>query len=82
MFSIAYIKNHDMASITALTTLQNGRLPRILGPDLVEELFVSDSPRRFIQDLRKGIDSLGLYQVLSVIIVEKYKCSIKQFIIL
>ncbi|KAL3843283.1 hypothetical protein ACJMK2_021225 [Sinanodonta woodiana] len=52
-----------IGKIFALSILQNGRLPRILGPDLVEELFNSSSPRPFLQDLRKGLDALGLFQL-------------------
>ncbi|KAL3878068.1 hypothetical protein ACJMK2_035701 [Sinanodonta woodiana] len=48
-----------MNLIAALSILQNGRLPRILGPDLVEELFNSSSPRPFLQDMRKGLGALA-----------------------
>ena len=47
----------------ALSTLQNGILPRMLTVELLEELFERDNPRPFMMDLRKGLDSLGIYKV-------------------
>jgi len=49
--------------IAGLSLLQNGKLPRILSADLVEEVFKSENPRSFVKDLRKGFKALGIYQV-------------------
>ena len=43
--------------------LQNGQLPRILeAEDLVE--FFGESPREVFVAIGKGMDSLGMYQVI------------------
>lgn len=46
--------------------IQNGKLPRVLTPELMEELFNSGNPRTFINDLRRGLDALGLYTIRSL----------------
>lgn len=46
--------------------IQNGKLPRVLTPELMEELFNSGNARTFINDLRRGLDALGLYTVRSL----------------
>ena len=58
----------------ALSTLQNGRLPRLMSEDVLQEVFISDSPRPFAQDLRKGLDSLGLIQVSIIYYVPNRLC--------
>ncbi|XP_052269449.1 uncharacterized protein LOC127870915 isoform X4 [Dreissena polymorpha] len=51
--------------ILALSTIQNGRLPRIMSAELVEKVFNQVLPvDKYIQDLRKGLDSLGLVQLV------------------
>ncbi|XP_063397675.1 uncharacterized protein LOC134681988 [Mytilus trossulus] len=52
-----------LGKIMALSLLQNGKLPKVLSADLVEEVFKSDSMRPCVKDLRKGLDSLGIYQL-------------------
>ncbi|XP_052105699.1 uncharacterized protein LOC127738473 [Mytilus californianus] len=53
-----------IGKIFALSILQNGTLPRILTTDLLEELFEKENPREFVKDLRMGLDSLGLFQLV------------------
>ncbi|VDI17898.1 Hypothetical predicted protein, partial [Mytilus galloprovincialis] len=53
-----------IGKIFALSILQNGPLPRIMTTDLIEELFETEEPRQFVKDLRKGLDSLGFYQLV------------------
>ena len=50
------------AHFTALSLLQNGRIP-VFQEDVLREIFVSESPRPAIVHLRKGLDCLGIYQV-------------------
>lgn len=52
-----------VGKIMALSTVQNGKLPRFMSSELVEELFENLSPRKFIKDLKKGLNSLGLYKL-------------------
>ncbi|XP_062606328.1 G2/M phase-specific E3 ubiquitin-protein ligase-like [Saccostrea cucullata] len=59
-----YSNNYEIiGKIFALSILQNGPLPRILSASLVEEVFNNSSPRSFVQDLRKGLNALGLYEL-------------------
>lgn len=51
---------------SALSMIQNGKLLRVLTPELMEELFNSGNPRTFINDLRRGLDALSLYTVRSL----------------
>lgn len=53
-----------VGKILALSLLQNGKLPRVFSSDIVEE-FTSPNAREFIQELRKGLDALGLCQMMS-----------------
>ncbi|KAJ8303653.1 hypothetical protein KUTeg_018763 [Tegillarca granosa] len=59
------IENQENYSLSALSVLQNGKLPRILSPDLIEETFKSENPRPFVKNLGTGLDSLGIYQMIS-----------------
>ena len=43
--------------------LQNGKLPRFLTEEQLDELFNNHSPSPCILSLRKGLDELGIYQV-------------------
>ncbi|KAK7093007.1 hypothetical protein V1264_006071 [Littorina saxatilis] len=54
-----------IGKIMALSTLQNGRLPRIMTPELCEEVFKTptNETREFVKDLRRGLDSLGLLRI-------------------
>lgn len=47
---------------SALSMLQNGKLPRILDVETLDELF-GDSPRDVLAAVGKGMDSLGIFQV-------------------
>ncbi|XP_052266335.1 uncharacterized protein LOC127868526 [Dreissena polymorpha] len=59
-----WCNNYEIiGKIMALSTLQNGRLPRLLKAEMVQEVFFSDSERPCVFDLRKGLDSLGLIQL-------------------
>ncbi|XP_052286845.1 uncharacterized protein LOC127882320 [Dreissena polymorpha] len=52
-----------VGKIMALSTVQNGRLPRLMSEEVLQEVFVSESPRPFALDLRKGLNSLGIVQL-------------------
>ena len=50
--------------ITALSTLQNGKIPKFLEEDVLKELVSADPPSSAcIRNLRKGLDALGMYKV-------------------
>lgn len=51
--------------VAALSILQNGRIP-VFQEDMLQEIFISEAPRPAIQHLRKGLDSLGIYQVIII----------------
>ncbi|XP_063400103.1 uncharacterized protein LOC134684725 [Mytilus trossulus] len=52
-----------IGKILALSMLQNGKIPQFLDFSLVDELFESSSPSLVVLNLRKGLDSLGLYKI-------------------
>ena len=52
-----------LGTILALSTLQNGPIPRFLKEEHLQELFFSESPSPCIDYLRKGFRRLGLYQI-------------------
>jgi hypothetical protein len=43
--------------------LQNGKLPRLLNDDDLQEFF-GESPREVLVALGKGMDAVGMYRVL------------------
>ncbi|XP_077868632.1 uncharacterized protein LOC144359258, partial [Saccoglossus kowalevskii] len=50
--------------IMALSMLQNGQLPQFLSEDIRQELFMdTDSSCPCIQQLKQGLDKLGIYQL-------------------
>ncbi|XP_071149970.1 uncharacterized protein [Mytilus edulis] len=53
-----------IGKIFALSFLQNGPLPKLLSVEQLEELFESSTPRPVIQDLRNGLNALGLLQLV------------------
>lgn len=53
---------------TALSILQNGKIPEFLEPDAISELFDSEQPDPIIQMIRNGIDVLGLYRVYVILL--------------
>lgn len=55
--------SYHLCIFAALSLLQNGRVPRLLEAGILEEVFVSETPRQIFKDLRDGLDSLGLVQV-------------------
>lgn len=58
---------------TALSLLQNGKLPRLFSPELIEEVFTKESGQNFVTDLRKGLDALGVYTVCINLFLKYYK---------
>jgi len=50
--------------LTALSVLQNGKIPRIMSADILHDLFQSPSPSPCIDKLRIGLNALGVYEVL------------------
>ena len=63
------LKNHlvddysTVGLIMALSTLQNGVIPRFLKEEDLQALFSSEEPSNCILKLRVGFQSLGLYQI-------------------
>lgn len=58
-----------IGKIMALSLLQNGTLPRLFSPEIIEEVFktedhISTTCRPFVKDLRKGLDGLGIYTII------------------
>ncbi|CAC5360331.1 unnamed protein product [Mytilus coruscus] len=53
-----------IGQIIALSILQNGPLPSFLTPEICDDLLYGDSPRSFVKDLRKGINALGLQELV------------------
>ena len=50
--------------ITGLSILQNGKLPRFLEEEILEEIFsTSSKPNSAIQHLQNGLKCLGIHQV-------------------
>lgn len=43
--------------------LQNGKLPRFIPEDLLQEIFTSVNPSPCMLAIRKGLRELGVYQV-------------------
>ena len=50
-------------SISALSILQNGKIPIFMGPDVLKELFDESSHSLCILYLRRGLGALGVYTV-------------------
>ena len=50
--------------ITGLSILQNGKMPRFLEEDILQEVFFPSSmPNSAIQHLQNGLKCLGIHQV-------------------
>ena len=48
---------------TGMSILQNGKIPRFLTEEVLQETFSSAAPPPCIAYLRKGLSQLGIYQV-------------------
>jgi len=48
---------------TGMSILQNGKIPRFLEEEVLQETFSDAAPSRCIAYLRRGLSKLGIYQV-------------------
>ena len=62
--------------IVGLSVLQNGKLPQFLPEDTINSIFNADSTSQSLINLKKGLEKLGLFQVINYtfIITGKYSC--------
>ncbi|XP_078333982.1 uncharacterized protein LOC111123838 isoform X2 [Crassostrea virginica] len=57
------VEYETLGKIMALSILQNGKMPRVLRPELIQEIFQKEECRPCMKDLRKGLDALGVYSL-------------------
>lgn len=66
-----------LVSLAALSVLQNGNIPKFMGPEVLTEVFESTEPSMCIRNLRNGLDSLGIMQVHVYIHIQDSLCENK-----
>lgn len=58
-------KEYEFAgTIVALSILQNGPVPRFIPEEILQETFFRDSQNPCIEELRKGLMNIDLYDIV------------------